>query len=74
MAASLWGQGMKFGGLNGNGPHRLIESGTIRRYGFIRTDVALLEEVSLGGALRFPMLKLGPVLPSFPADPSVEPL
>lgn len=22
MAASLWGQGMKFGGLNENGPHR----------------------------------------------------
>ena len=36
------------GGLNKNGPHRPIGSGTIRRYGFVGVGVALLEEVGVG--------------------------
>lgn len=47
---SIWlqaygGQEMKFGGLRENGPHRLIESGTIMSCGLIY--VALLEEMCL---------------------------
>ena len=42
------------GGLNENGPHRLIGSGTVGRFGLIGIGVTLLEEVCQGGwALRF---------------------
>jgi hypothetical protein len=33
------------GGLNENGPHRPIVTGTTRRCGFVRIGVALLEKV-----------------------------
>lgn len=42
------------GGLNGNGPHRLIVSGTVRICGLVEVDVVLLEKVyHLGWTLRF---------------------
>ena len=57
------------GGLNKNGPHGPIGSGTIRRCDLVGVGVALEEGgVSLWGwALRFQMLKPGPGLLSVPA-------
>ena len=43
------------GSLNENGPHRLIDSGIIRRCGLLGVGVTLLEEV-----LRFQKLKQRP--------------
>lgn len=56
------------GGLKKNGPHRLIRSGTIRRYDLVGVNVALLEEAChLGWALWFQMLKPGLVSHSLPS-------
>ena len=46
------GQGVECSNLTVTGLHRLIESGTIRRYGFVGVGMALLEEVChFGGEL-----------------------
>ena len=61
------------GGLNKNGPRRLIGSNTIRRYGLVGVGMAVLEEVChWGRALRFQMPKPGPVSLSLPANLNVE--
>ena len=49
---------IKCGSLNVIGPHKFMESGTIRGCDLIEISVALLEEVCHCGALRFPMLNL----------------
>jgi hypothetical protein len=55
-------------GLNKNGSHRPIGSGTLRRCGLMGVGVALLEEVChWGWALRFQILKPSPVWHSLPA-------
>ena len=60
------GQGLECSGLNGNYPNRLmclsawtIGSGTVRRCGLLRVDVALLEEACHWG-WDFIMFKAGP--------------
>jgi hypothetical protein len=59
-----------------NGPHRLIGSGAIRRYGLAGVGEALFKEVCYWGwALRFHILQPGPVSHSFfplPSDMNVE--
>jgi hypothetical protein len=54
--------------LNENVPHRLIESGTIRRCGLVGGSVSL----GVGCDVSFQMLKPGPVSLSLSADPDVE--
>lgn len=47
-------------GLNEKGPHRLIDSGTLKRCGLVGEGVLFLEEVChWGKAFRFQMLKPG---------------
>ena len=66
MTMLLWES--QCGGLNKNVPHRLMESGTIKKSGFVGVGVALLEEVChWEWALGFQMLKPGPVSLSLPA-------
>jgi hypothetical protein len=63
------------GSLNENGPPKAPGSGTIRSCGFVGVDLAFLEKVCQRGALRFQMLKPGPVAHSLfrlPADLNVE--
>jgi hypothetical protein len=68
------GQGVKCGGLNRYGPHRLlyldawpIGSGTIRRCGLVGVGVTLFDEVChCGWTMRFQMLKLGTMPLSLP--------
>ena len=59
-------------GLNRNGTHRLIQSGTIGKGGLVGLGVALLEEMCHWEVLTSQMLKLGLVSFSLPDDPDVD--
>lgn len=50
---SLWGTRVECGDLNAIDPHKLIESGIIRRYGLVAESVSLW-----GQALNFSILRM----------------
>lgn len=63
------------GGLNENGPSRLIGSGTVNRYGHAGVDVTSLEECVTGGGLRgfkCSSQTQGHSLFLLPANPDIE--